>query len=58
VPSEIQPIDVFDFIVDDEICNFIVEETNRYAEQKIISGITAESLTPSAKLTMERCEYK
>jgi hypothetical protein len=53
LPSEIRPINVSNFIADDEICNIIVEETNRYAEQKIISGITFSKID-----FMERCEYK
>ena len=28
------PIDIFEFFLDDEFINFIVEETNRYARQK------------------------
>lgn len=46
------PIHFYKLFIDDEILSLIVQETNTYAEQKIIFGITNETLQKNSLLTL------
>lgn len=46
-----EPVDFYLLFVDHEIQDMLVNETNRYAEQKIVEGIANESLSKHSLLT-------
>lgn len=50
--KQLQPVDVFNFLIDEEVLTYILKETNRYAEQKIVVGIANESITKYARITL------
>lgn len=50
-----KPIDFFLLFFDDEIQNLLVTETNRYAEQQIITGICEELISKHSVLSKWYC---
>lgn len=50
--SDKQPLDFFQLFVDNNLLDIIVAETNEYANQKIIHGITTETLSKNARMNL------
>lgn len=48
--DDYQPIHFYNLFVDDEIMHYLVNETNKYALQCIISGIVNESISDYSRL--------
>lgn len=43
------PIDIFEYFFDDHLANLIAQETNRYAEQKILEKTRRGKMTPRSR---------
>ncbi|XP_050061786.1 uncharacterized protein LOC126551748 [Aphis gossypii] len=48
--DDYQPINFYNLFIDDEIMHYLVNETNKYASQCIVSGIVNESISDYSRL--------